>query len=135
MRILVVDDDFLTRSQLKALLSRYGDCDAVPNGELAYEMVVAAHKEECPYSLVTMDIGMPDVDGREVVELIRRWEFEHEIPRKGKETVILMVSCKTSGEEVFSSFRKGCEGFITKPATPEKIEEALIEHGLLKPVG
>ncbi len=131
MRILTVDDNYVNRVQIKALLSEYGDVDAVPNGDIALDIFVAAHNDGMPYSLVTMDIDLGGTDGREVVAKMREWEDKMEVYKNDLEAKILMVTIKDSGEDVFSSFNKGCEGYLIKPVTPESLKEELIKVGLI----
>ena len=131
MRILTVDDNYVNRVQLKSLLSKYGDVDAVPNGEIAFDIFVAAHNDGVPYSLITMDIDLGGSDGREVVEKIRNWEHKNESFKNDLEAKILMVTVKDSGEDVFSSFNKGCEGYLIKPVAPDSLEKELVKIGLI----
>ena len=42
MRILVVDDDFVSREKLKAILAPYGDVESAEDGEAAVRMFEAA---------------------------------------------------------------------------------------------
>ncbi len=131
MRILTVDDNYINRVQLKSLLAAYGDVDTVPNGELAFAMFVAAHDEGAPYSLITMDIDLGGTDGREVVERIREWETNTKAYKNDLESKILMVTVKDSGEDVFSSFNKGCEGYLIKPVTAESLQTELTKIKLI----
>jgi CheY-like chemotaxis protein len=122
MRILVVDDDYVSRTKLKALLSEHGDCDAVPSGEIALSMFHAAHAEQVPYDLVTMDVNMPVMRGQEVVAHIRAREKENPSAPQAK---ILMITAVKGGQDVMSAFREGCEWYLVKPVTPENLSEAL----------
>ena len=131
MRILTVDDNYVNRVQIKALLSEYGDVDAAPNGDIAFDIFVAAHNDGIPYSLVTMDIDLGGTDGREIVAKMREWEDKMEVYKNDLEAKILMVTVKDSGEDVFSSFNKGCEGYLIKPVTPENLKEELVKVGLI----
>ncbi len=131
MRILTVDDNYVNRVQIKTLLSEYGDVDAVPNGDIAFDIFVAAHNDGVPYSLITMDIDLGGADGREIVAKIRDWEAKMEVFKQDQEAKILMVTVKDSGDDVFSSFNKGCEGYLIKPVTPESLKEQLIKIGLI----
>ena len=124
MRILVVDDDYISRTKLKSLLSAYGDCDAVPNGEIALQMFEKAYKESAPYNLITMDIEMPDLSGQEVVHNIRQWELENKV-KTSRQVKILMITIKNDVNDIMSSFKEGCEWYLTKPVTPENLREAL----------
>ncbi len=124
MRILVVDDDYVSRTKLKSLLSAYGDCDAVHNGEIALKMFEKAYKESAPYNLITMDIEMPDMSGQEVVHSIRQWELENKV-KSSRQVKILMITIKNDVDDITSSFKEGCEWYLTKPVTPENLREAL----------
>ena len=131
MRILIVDDNYTNRVQIKSLLSKYGDVDAVPNGDIAFDIFVAAHNDGVPYSLITMDIDLGGTDGREIVAKIREWEEKMEIFKNDLEAKILMVTVKDSSNDVFSSFSKGCEGYLIKPVTPESLQNELEKIGLI----
>lgn len=123
MRILIVDDDYVSRTKLKALLGAYGDCDAVPDGKIALEMFDISCEEGVPYDLVTMDIDMPGMRGQDVVAEI----LSREQPANVK---ILMVTCKKEIKEIAASFRNGCDWCLNKPVTPEKLSNALEKIGI-----
>ncbi len=111
--------------------SYYGDCDVSPNGEIALKMFEHAHEESAPYELITMDIHMPDLSGQEVVSKIREWEDKHQSFQNGTEAKILMVTVKEDAQNIISSFREGCEWYLTKPVMSEAVEEALEKLQLL----
>lgn len=129
MRTLVVDDDFVSRSQVKALLSTFGDCDGVPDGTVGLELFKAAHREQTPYDLVVLDVEMPGISGQEVLRAIRRWEVETDNYRQGREVKVLMLSALSDGRNVMESFQAGCEAYVVKPLTKEKLHQALAEVG------
>ncbi len=131
MRILIVDDDYVSRTKLKALLSMYGDCDTVPNGELALEFFNNAHSESVPYDLITLDIDMPGMNGHEVIDKMSEWEMANEIDAT-KSAKLLMITIKQNSEDIMSSFRKGCHDYIKKPVTQSNIQVALENIGLMK---
>ncbi len=126
-RVLIVDDNFTSRSQIKAIFSQYGDCDCAPDGEIAFKLFVAAHQEKIPYDIITMDIDMPDVKGDQVVQKIRQWEKSSQIYQNehGKEATIVMISALSMKDNILSSFNKGCEAYIVKPITGAKVKEVV----------
>lgn len=134
MKILIADDDFVSRTKLEALLSAYGDCQTAKNGDEAIEMFEKAYKESAGYNLITMDIDMPGMNGHEVVNRIRQWEAQNDAFRQNKEVKILMTTGMRSRTDLVASFREGCEGYLRKPVTPESIEQALAKIGVCKPV-
>ena len=129
MRILVVDDDYVSRSKLAALLAPYGQCDSSPNGEIALKLFEEAQKELAPYELVTMDIEMPGMNGEEVVKQMRKVEESLQVPTLDS-VKILMVTVKHALKDVSASYYHGCNGYLIKPTTPEGLREALAEIGI-----
>ena len=130
MRFLFVDDDYVSRTKLKTLLSPYGDSDAVPSGDIALRMFQIGHDEKVPYDLITMDIDMPGLKGQDVVKKIWQWEESREIYMTDQ-VKILMVTVKNDSENIISCFKEGCDGFLIKPATPEKLRQALTKMGIV----
>ncbi len=130
MRVLVVDDDYVSRSKLKALLAPNADCDVAPDGEIGFKLFQKAHEESVPYDLITMDIDMPGMSGLDTVQQIRQWEHEHGVYQDHKEAKILMVTVKSDPRSIVSSFRDGCEWYLIKPVTKEKVLDAFARLGL-----
>ncbi len=131
MRVLVVDDDYVSRAQVKALLGTRADCDGAPSGELALALFVHAHQESAPYALVALDVDMPGLSGQEVVQRIRDWEVETGNNHRGREVKVLMISGMKDGKNIMASFRHGAEGYVIKPITPQKLKQALTELELV----
>lgn len=125
MRILVTDDDYVSRTKLKALLSAYGDCDAAPNGEIALGLFAKAHEEGVPYDLITLDIRMPGREGKQVLVEIREWEAANGCHESRTVAKIIMVTVMKDTENILSSFRENCDGYIVKPVTPEKLRDTM----------
>ena len=46
-----------------------------------------------------------------------------------QEAKILMVTVRNDSQTVIASFRRGCEGYLTKPVTPKKLHDALTKLG------
>ncbi len=133
-RILIVDDNYTSRSQIKALFGQYGDCDTAPDGEIAYQLFLAAHKENIPYDIITMDIDMPNVKGDQIVNKMRKWEQENAVYKNGtgKEAAIIMVTALSMKDNIMSSFKSGCEAYIVKPITKDKVAKIIDEIKLQK---
>ena len=125
MRILIIDDDYISRTQIKALMLGYGDCDIAPNGKIALTLFEAAHAENMPYDLISVDVDMPGMNGQEVVNEIRKREDALGALAKKTESKIIMVSAMDDGKNIMTSFRKGAEGYLVKPVNPARLKETL----------
>ena len=59
MKILLAEDDFVTRKFMANFLSKYGDCDVTVDGMEAVDAYMMALEDDDPYDLVCLDIMMP----------------------------------------------------------------------------
>lgn len=131
LKMLVVEDDFTCRKILQTFMSEYGDCHIAVNGEEAVEAIRTALDEGVPYDLVCLDIMMPEMDGQEALEAIRRVESEHGIA--GLDGVkVIMITALEDSKNVIGAFRTGCEAYIVKPVKKEKLFEEIEKLGLIK---
>lgn len=125
MNILVVDDEFVSRTKLQTLLSKRGHCDVAENGSEAIQAVTGAYRDGEPYDLVTMDIDMPDMTGQDVLQHIRQWERNHSDAIGDHEVKFLMITAMRNPRDVMSSFSSGAEWYLNKPVTPQSLDEAI----------
>ena len=129
-KVLVVDDNFTNRLLLIEFLAGKFTCDVAVNGLEAAEAFHLSLETQKPYSLILLDIMMPDVDGIECLKGIREEEKRRGIVL-GEGVPILMV---TAHESMFmKAFREGCDDYITKPVDPEllfqKIDKLIESRG------
>jgi len=122
----------VSRAKLEALLSEYGECEVAEDGHEALDMFEQAHGQSACYDLITMDIDMPGMSGHEVLRRIREWEEAQQVYKQGQSAKILMSTSLQSRTDIMSSFREGCEGYLKKPVTPEKLAEALVSIDICK---
>ena len=130
MKILIADDEYVSRKLAVKILSLYGACHTAENGLEALEMFETAHKKEEPFDLITMDILMPGTDGIETLRRIREWEISQKIPAEKKVKVVMLTASKDV-EDLYPSFREGCEAYITKPFNAETLAEILNKLGIV----
>ncbi len=132
MKILIVEDDIPSRQLLQLFLADFGTCDLASNGHEALEAVSEAMQDEDPYDLICMDIMMPMMDGMEALQKIRRLEFKNFKPNAASSKVI-MVTAKSQAMDVMDAFDSGCEAYLTKPISKDKLHEQMVELGLIEP--
>ena len=80
MRILLAEDDYVTRKFMTGFLSKYGECDVTVDGMEVVDAFMMALEDEEPYDLVCLDIMMPVMDGYQALMGIRNLEKERNIP-------------------------------------------------------
>lgn len=125
MRVLVVDDELVSRTKLEAILEVLGECHTVDGGKAAVTAVTEALHEGAPFDLITLDIAMPDMSGMEVLHAIRVLEAASGIkpPPRAK---ILMVTAQSSRDSLIMCVQAGCDDYIIKPFDRETILQRLI---------
>ena len=134
MKTLIVDDEFANRELLKYMLHAYGECVKAEDGLEA----VALFKEHMtagePFDLVMMDIMMPNMDGQEALQEIRRMEKEvygTSLNTKDYAFIIMQTSLDDPKHLVESYFKGKCNGYITKPITQDVLIGKLKKHTLI----
>ncbi len=127
MKILIVDDEALSRTTLRQKLVSYGytDCREAANGAEACALLDA----DCP-ELIIADIRMPDLDGIELLQRVRA---------KGLDLLYILLS----GFELFAyaqqALRQNAFAYLLKPVDDAELlailrsaEEALARRRLLQ---
>lgn len=105
-----VDDDDDLRFMLKRMLKKAGyDVITAESGEKALEIL----KEQKPDAIL-LDVMMPNMDGWETLEAIRKNPDTTNIPA-------IMVSVKGEEEDRQRSFDSRADGHVSKPIIKEKL--------------
>jgi two-component system chemotaxis response regulator CheY len=130
MKILIAEDDPASRKFLYKFLGAYGECDLTLDGQEALEAVQLAWDEQQPYDLICLDIMMPNLDGYQVLRLVREREKERGI--SGSQRVkIIMTTALNQTNNVFEAFDAGCEAYAAKPIDTVKFVEVMQKLGLV----
>lgn len=118
-RLLLVEDDQALARGVIALLRDSGYAvDHVTNGNAALETVDLE-----PYSLVILDIGLPDISGFEVLTRMRR---------AGMRMPILILTARDALTDRVSGLDRGADDYLLKPFEPVELEarvRALVRRG------
>ena len=116
IRTLLVDDQPLIRSGIRALLDSEDDIEVVgeaADGQTGVELAT----QLCP-DIVLMDVQMPIMDGIEATRRIARDE------RLAAARVVILTNYGLD-EYVFQALRAGASGFVLKDSKPEELLHAL----------
>lgn len=131
MKILIVEDNTSLQELMQLYLADYGHCDVADNGLQAYEAVKEAIEAGHPYDLICMDIMMPQLNGLEAMKKIRLLEFKH-FNSGLTSAKIIMITAKDMAKDLITAYHAGCEAYITKPFTRERLLQQVRELGLLE---
>ena len=131
MKILIVEDECISRTLLAEILSPYGVCDLASNGREAVEVIGMAYDGEQRYDLVCLDIRMPEMDGQEVLTKIRTMEEARGIDGIAA-TRVIMTTALDDSRSILEAFTQGrCDAYLTKPIARDRLLSHLRELQLL----
>ena len=117
-RILVVEDSASTRSFIRSALEtggRLGPCDIVEasSGFDALRLLPRG-----PYDLVITDINMPDINGLELVQFIRKSD-------RHRSTALMIISTQSSEKDRLRGMSLGADEYLAKPLSAEALLSAV----------
>lgn len=113
-RILVADDDTLTRRFVAALLRQQGhEVREAADGEEALRLAF-----ELTPRLVLLDLVMPMKDGYEVLETLKSDANTRRIP-------VLILSVRSREEDIVKGFKLGAEDYVVKPFNTQELMQRI----------
>jgi CheY-like chemotaxis protein len=116
---VIVEDDLDIRNLMCAVLRQAGfDVHPAATGLEGVELVRSTRA-----AIVTVDIGLPDIDGYEVVRRIRDFSDCH----------VLVVSGRTGEADIDAAFKGGADDYLSKPFRPRELSARVgaVAQGLL----
>lgn len=131
MKILIVEDDLVSRIFMKKFLAKYGECDVAVDGLEAIDAFLQAFKENLPYDLICLDVMMPKLDGLKVLKALRDIEKQKGIePECGAK--IIMTTALNDKNTIMNAYDNGCEAYAWKPIETEKFTLVMQKLGLIE---
>jgi two-component system, cell cycle response regulator len=115
VKVLIAEDDVVSRRLLEAMLTRWGYEVAVTrNGVEAWEVLEGPNTP----SMAILDWMMPEMDGVEVCRKVRQ---------RGQEPYIYLLLLTTKGrkENIIEGLDAGADDYLTKPCDPPELQVRL----------
>lgn len=107
--IILADDNADMREYIKGILNDYCNVYTVVNGKQAFELA-----KEIKPDLVLSDVMMPELDGFELLGLLRQ-------DLSLKTTPVIMLSARAGEEAKIEGFQSGADDYLTKPFTRNEL--------------
>lgn len=105
--ILVVEDDTPVRNLITTTLKTHEyKCLVAPNGTEAIMQASASNPD-----VIFLDLGLPDMDGIEVIKKVRSWT----------NTPIIVISARSEDEDKIEALDAGADDYLTKPFSVEEL--------------
>lgn len=107
LRILIVEDDNSVRNLIVTTLSNNDYKYVVAeNGKSAISLA-ASHNPD----VILLDLGLPDIDGVEVIKTVRSWS----------NTPIIVISARSEDNDKIEALDSGADDYLTKPFSVEEL--------------
>ena len=129
MKILIVDDEIASIHKLTRIMQDFGECETVNNGKEAIAKFHEGHHNNQPFSLILLEIDLPEMDGIRVLSTIREAEKNLAIP-KDQEAKILMATSHRDKNLIVTCIQAGCNDYIGKPFDLILIKKKLAKLGI-----
>ncbi|KAI0198483.1 hypothetical protein F4808DRAFT_259468 [Astrocystis sublimbata] len=120
IRALLVDDNSINLRVLQMYCTkRKLPFATAEDGRIAINKYIAAAEANEPFTLVLMDLQMPNCDGVEATRVIRAYEDQHKLCR----SFIFMVTGQDCGRDKSASQEAGTDIFLIKPVPPKMLDK------------
>jgi two-component system, chemotaxis family, chemotaxis protein CheY len=130
IKTLIVEDDLVGRMIMQEILKNHGPCHVAVNGVEAVAAVRTALASKAPYDLICLDIMMPEMDGQEALQEIRRLEEESGF-EVGMGAKVIVTTALSDKDNVMRAFRNAADTYLVKPIDKMKILEAVRGFGFI----
>lgn len=117
IRILLAEDNQINQLVAQSFLNRYGfKTDVAENGKEAIQKVI-----DNDYSLILMDVQMPEMDGLEATRYIRT-----QLKSPKCDVKIMAMTASVLKKEIDKCFEAGMDAYIPKPFDPKVLYEKIV---------
>lgn len=116
-RILVVDDFEMGRQIMKSALHDLGfsNIEEAEDGKQAVDVLNDAAAKNNPFAMVFCDWNMPELNGLQVLQIVRKDAVYSKIP-------FVMVTAESDQESIVMALSSGATDYIVKPITHEVLK-------------
>jgi len=105
-RILLIEDDDLLRRSLVEQMSMQDEIGEIVEAPTGAAGLDAAGAGSVPFDLVLLDLGLPDLDGRDVCRSLRA---------QGVRCPVIMLTASDSDRDTITGLEAGANDYVTKP--------------------
>ena len=133
-KVLIADDSDLQADIMASVLEDMGidNVTKAINGRDAVEQFKEALQSGEAFSLVFLDIVMPEMDGQEALKQIRAVEKVAGIGGNDKTTIIMVTSLSSPTEMITALIDGDCTDYVVKPVAESILKAMLVKYGMLE---
>ena len=105
--VLVIEDDTQISRLIESTLTAEGyHCECALDGQIGADCI-----EEKVYDLILLDLGLPDMDGVQVIQTVRSWS----------NAPIIVISARSEDNNKIHALDAGADDYLTKPFSVEEL--------------
>ncbi len=120
-KILIIDDNRTNQKILKHMIKNLGiSAEAADSGAEGLAKLSASVDQNEPFHLILLDVQMPGMDGRMVIEKIRQNDRYKQVK------IVVLTSSGIKGESEWFS-KLNCSGYLSKPVKTSQLIEVISE--------
>lgn len=120
-RVLVVEDSAAMRAFVRAALEDEAGSDPIEVTEASSGFEALRLLPRGPYDCVVTDVNMPDINGLELVNFIRKSEHHRSTP-------LIIISTQASERDKQRGIALGADSYLAKPFEPEDLRRLVRAH-------
>ncbi|OQY08328.1 MAG: hypothetical protein B6I28_04835 [Fusobacteriia bacterium 4572_132] len=129
MKILVIEDDLVTRKVIQRTLEKMDDLDDIKvdvaeDGIIGFDKFKKALENEAGYKIICLDIMMPQMNGQEVLHEIRKLENEKSNEKPSK---IIMMTALSDIDNIKKAYSEECDEYLVKPIKKEELKRVILK--------
>ncbi len=131
IKTLIVEDVTVLQKMISRIIKSYAEVTSIDNGVEAIYLYTKAILNDDPYDLICLDIYIPEMNGLEVLQNIRK--FEEKIGLSSENRVKIIVITSLANNESFErEIKKYADSFLNKPFSPADLTNELNKYFLIK---
>ncbi|MBF0573076.1 MAG: HDOD domain-containing protein [Desulfamplus sp.] len=128
MKILIAEDQNISREMLVKMLANIGQIEAFATGLEALKAFENAFDKSDPFQIMISDISMPVMSGLELLKAVRASEIKKNIDKE-KRIKVLMFTSYADKDTIVSCHRAGCDDYAVKPFNKKVLVDKIKKFG------
>ncbi len=131
MKILIADDDQITRRLVRDVLEQTSEVQEASDGGEVIAAVSQAWDEGEPFQCMILDIGMPICDGLDALIAIRNMEDERGVKPENRMHIVMLTGSSAPGD-LYDAHMLDSEAYLMKPIDRDRLVRTLEHVGVLQ---
>ena len=127
LRFLVIEDDPTVGGLLSYILKQHGSCEVRETGTEGIAHFLQCWERGAPLDLVVLDLFLPDIQGDEVLHVIRFEEAQRGLRPPAHHCLVLMNTASRDLERMKQTLLMEPDGYLLKPINLDLILEVIAD--------